>query len=710
MRSESRPKANWRTATFLLLATVLGSVSLTTQSFAQAWSGILDPTRATDWTTAGFTIPNYTVPCPTQPALLPGTGSAAANTTAINNAINSCDATHNVVNIPSGTFYIDAFTYGNKSNVVVRGAGPNSTYLYDAAGIGCSGYNLTGFCMGGNALYAQSSSLQPGQPTVCSFTGTNGVVGTYTQGATSIILNSCGSRPPVGLILVLDQADDNADTNGVWLCSSYNTAGPPYCQVNSLGNGQNADGRIIGGKQYSEQQNVMVTAVSGSGSGPYTVTISPGLYFNNFRTSQAPGAWWATSNATLLGLENLTLDHSPDTSTNIGGLVIWCYQCWVKNLRSITGGNTNHIDMISDLQPVVRDSYFYGSQHGGSNAYCVQMEEVSGGLVENNIMQNTISPDIKDAVTGNVVGYNFTPLINFGSYLQGIYASHNSGSMFNLLEGNSTTNFIGDDVWGTSDLMTIFRNQANGWQPGYVNQTIPIIMNEGVRVINVVGNVLGEPGYHNQYEVFPTGAQTVVHNFTDGGSTAAGAGNASLSIYEIGTVDAGGLGNCTPQQNCDPISHTSLFRWGNYDTVNSTTVFNPAESSPGAVAFVNASSTPASQTLPNSFYLSSRPSWFRSVPFPAYGPDVTSGTTGICSGGIYAGVEATSAGQCAGGSLTPSAWGGHANANPAQDCYLNVMKGPPDGSGAVLSFDADTCYASGGDGLTPPTSLKAVVQ
>lgn len=676
----------------------------------QAWSGILDPSRATDWTKAGFTIPNYSVPCATQPNLVAGSGNASANTNAINNAISSCDTTHNVVNLPAGTFYINAFTYGTKSNVVVRGAGPNSTYLYDAGGVACYGYNAAGFCMGGNSLYAQSGNTQPGQSQVCSFTGTNGAVGTYTQGATSIILNSCGSKPPVGMILVLDQADDSSDTGGIWLCSSFNS-GPPYCQVNSLGSGQNADGRIIGGKQYSEQQNVMITAVSGSGSGPYTVTISPGLYFNNMRSSQTPGAWWASSNVTLDGLENLTLDHTPDTSTNIGGLIIWCYQCWVKNLRSIKGGNTNHIDMISDLQPVVRDSYFYGSQHGGSNAYCVQMEEVSAGLVENNIMQNTISPDIKDAVTGNVVGYNFTPFISFGTYMQGIYASHNSGSAFNLLEGNSTTEFLGDDVWGTSDLITIFRNQATGWQPGYVNQTFSISMNEGVRAVNIIGNVLGQPGYHTQYEVFPTGPQTVVHNFAAAGATTSGAGSVNQSIYEIGTVDAGGLGNCTPNQNCDPIAHTSLMRWGNYDTVQNAVTWNSAEAAPGAVAFVNSNLTPGTHSLPSSFYLSGRPSWFRSVDYPAYGPDVTAGTTGRCTSGTYSGIEVTSSAQCAGGNFSASSWGGFANVNPAQDCYLNVMNGAPDGSGGVLSFDADACYYSGqGQGPEAPSGLQAVVQ
>src|SRR5580658_6183045 len=58
MRMRSIPS---RLCVFLLLAA--GCL------FAQPWSTVLSPTRATNWA-AGFTIPNYTVPCSTQPSLL----------------------------------------------------------------------------------------------------------------------------------------------------------------------------------------------------------------------------------------------------------------------------------------------------------------------------------------------------------------------------------------------------------------------------------------------------------------------------------------------------------------------------------------------------------------------------------------------------------------------------------------------------------------
>jgi hypothetical protein len=668
----------------------------TSSSHSQtASSNILDSSRAIDWTWVPWSIPSFTAACATQPSLAAGTANATANTTAINNAIASCDASHNVVNLPSGTYYVAGINYQGKSNVVVRGAGPNSTYInLEPPAFGCGGFVGVGVCLAGNSTYAQSPTVLPGQPNVCNWTSG------YAQGTTQITLSNCGSAPPQGLILVLDQADDGADNGGIWLCSGYDSVPNPRCIQNSPNN--NAVGRIVGGVQYSEEEQTIIKSVTNLGGGSYSVTISPGVFFSNIRASQNPGAWWAPSNITHDGIENLTLDHSTDTSDNIGGLMIWCYQCWFRNIRSING-RENHWDAISDVQPQIRDSYFYGNQHGGSQSYCIQMEEVSGGLVENNIIQNTTSPDIKDGVTGSVTGYNFTPYINFGNYMQGMYASHNSGSSYNLSEGNSTTSFLGDDVWGTSGLMTIFRNHANGWQPGYTNQTNPIILNSFVRGVNVIGNVLGQPGYHTQYSAYATSGTAGVFQTTQGGSTSSGSGTVGKSIYELGWTDTAGLGVCNTPPICDSLVNSTLMRWGNYDTVDATVIWDSTEASPAAVPFLNANKVPSTQSLPNSLYLSARPTWFRSVPFPAIGPDVSGGTTGMCTSGTYNGVEATSSAQCSGGTFTGSAWAGHANANPAQDCYLNVMKGPPDGSGNVLSFDANACYGSGSKtGPAPP--------
>ena len=160
---------------------------------------------------------------------------------------------------------------------------------------------------------------------------------------------------------------------------------------------------------------------------------------------------------------------------------------------------------------------------------------------------------------------------------------------------------------------------------------------------------------------------------------------------------------------------STLMRWGNYDVVHAATQWNATEASPGAVAYVNANFSSSyfgslAQTLPSSLYYSTTPSWWSSgKAFPPIGPDVSTGNVGTCSGGNYPGAQATSSSQCAGGTLA-AAWAAHVTSIPAEDCYLSVMGGPPDGSGSILSFDASTCYNdSSGTPPAPPTGLNATV-
>jgi len=180
----------------------------------------------------------------------------------------------------------------------------------------------------------------------------------------------------------------------------------------------------------------------------------------------------------------------------------------------------------------------------------------------------------------------------------------------------------------------------------------------------------------------------------------------------------------------DSLVSSTLLRWGNYDVVTaavrwcgnssdtgfSTTCGSTSEVPTGAPTYPNPVPTLGDTgvgqgALPPSFYLSSKPPWFGSIPFPAVGPDVSGGNLGVCSGtintpGQYAGVPATSGSQCTGTSLI-TAWAGHANAIPALNCFLNVMGGVPDGTGPALPFDASTCYAAGPPAAVP-TNLVGV--
>lgn len=178
---------------------------------AQNWSAFLDPSRAIDWTTAGFAIPSYTVPCSTQPSLVAGGANAGANTTSVQASAASCDSTHNVINIPAGTWDLNLTTLGSQGLMVARGAGPNLTTIVFHSTGGCAGgIGNQGWCLKdpGAVFNGNAAVLPPSGTQQCLWTGTNGSAGVFTQGATAINLTSCGGTPPNGKIIVLDQAND----------------------------------------------------------------------------------------------------------------------------------------------------------------------------------------------------------------------------------------------------------------------------------------------------------------------------------------------------------------------------------------------------------------------------------------------------------------------------------------------------------------------
>jgi hypothetical protein len=678
------------------------SVFLILPCFGQNWSNFLDSSRAIDWRSGvGFTIPSYTTACPTQPTLQAGSANAAANTTAINNALASCTSTKNVVNLPAGIYYVNSITYGTQGFQVLRGAGSGTgsgaTYLYV----------LTTACNGGVCMMS-SSPLYNGSPAVLPPSGTQQCLWTagYAQGTTSITLSSCGGTPPLNKTIILDQANDSSDTSGVFLCdTTTGTSGSYVCTYKGYGAG-NSDGRVISGVTHSEQQVTYVTGVTSLGGGSYTVTISPGVYFTNIRSGQSPGAWWPgfVQND---GIENLTLDYSQSTAgaDSFGAIQFYnCYECWVKGIQSIDAGR-NHVFVYQSGNDVVRDSYFYQSQAHATTSYTVEPEETSALLIENNIMQQVTVPVMFGNCSGCVTGYNYavesiyTPQTDL---LFGPFLGHNAGNNFDLWEGNLFTEYQADDAWGTSDQTTLFRNSIPGWASGKTANTVPILIRAWSRDYNIVGNILGQPSYHTVYQSYATS--------TTGGVNS---GNESSTVYAFGYSGSGGT--CSGgEPPCDALVWPTIMRWGNYDVVNAATQWNSTEASPAANTYVNANFTSSyfstlSHTLPASLYYSSTPSWWPSgKAWPPIGPDVSTGNVGICTG-TYAGAQATSSAQCTGGTLS-TAWASTVTSIPAQDCYLNTMGGPPDGSGSVLSFNASVCYDPASSGLpAPPTGLTLTI-
>jgi hypothetical protein len=626
--------------------------------YAQAWSGILSPSRAIDWTSAGVVggIPNRTTICST---LNPGATAAQ-----INAAISSCPSGE-VVYLNAGTYNISDGGIVMQNNVTLRGAGANQTLLVFTSDNSCNGAGAVVCFLGGPEYYG-AASVQPG--------GTNAATwsGGYAQGATQITLTSIGSSGiSVGQYINLDQADDTTD-NGNFIICDQNTGSPP-CSLEAL-----APGRTVGGAAYNQVQMVKVTNISGS-----TYTITPGLYAPNWASGKSPGAWWASSMLQNAGVENLSID-----ATNAPGNQNITFDnaanCWLKGIRAIGSTARDIVDFVPAVHCTVQDSYFYGSG-GAETSYGIESFISSDNLVLNNIFQHIAVPMMMGPALGTVLAYNFSindAYTGSTTWMADSTSGHDAGVEYLLLEGNIGAGYGADVFHGTQGFQTLFRNYLVGHDTGRTQATTAIQLFSYNRYHNIIGNVLGLTGYTTTYQASGgVGQSATVYDF--------GAGNNESGV----TVPS------------DPLVASTSMRWGNYDVASAAARFVISEVPSGISHYGNA--VPSSQTLPASFYYSSQPSWWPSgKAWPPIGPDVTGGNIQQCSGGTYAMSLATASTQCTGGSLASDV-AGYANSNPAMDCYLIVMGGPPDGTGSALTFNANTCYGQP-VAPSPPSSVTAV--
>jgi hypothetical protein len=312
----------------------------------------------------------------------------------------------------------------------------------------------------------------------------------------------------------------------------------------------------------------------------------------------------------------------------------------------------------------------------------------TNNLIQNNIWQHVTGPTVVNGpATGDVFGYNFsiddsyTAGGNAPSWMQPTHTWHEVGTAMELYEGNSGLGLDADNIHGTHHFGTFFRNYYYGdiWNnPPKSANTYVLQLEAFSRFFNFVGNVLGRVGYYTAYE--------------NGGN---------VEIYNINGDQYFGA-----PYGADPRTRVTSLRWGNYDNVTGAVRWCGNASDTGwATTCSSKSEVPAALSsysnpvpsvgdtgigqgaLPSSFYLSNTPSWWvfpsgSTTPFPGIGPDVTGG----------------------------QGLGGHAYYIPAENCWRNVMGGVI-GSSGLLSFDADTCYGSTGNGApAPPTGLDAQIQ
>ena len=636
---------------------------------AQAWSEVLSSSRAINWTNAGLpaTLPDgETTPNPWTPPVRPACTTTQAGTTVpipsgtsvttINSAIAACAAAN-----PKGSYLLLGGTTANPATFTVASTqlrlvdNANGT-SHNAVTLRGGGAMATKIVLTGSGVVVFGNAWSAGHaPWTAGFSqGTTSItVGTPTTGAMFtpgqlIELMQCnsgfsGSGCGTGSI---------ADNGNLFLC-----AGSTYC-ANQAGNNS------------LQGQTVRVTSVTGSG--PYTVTFSPGIYMQNW-TATGGGStvnWIGAGSVNSpygIGLEDLTVDETAISGTeNFGIQFNYVYASWVKGVRVVGSGEADSIELENCENSIIFNSMFDDySYTRGDLSLSIQESNDSDNLILNDIMLHGLSWEGLGSNEDDILAYNLIAQTHTLYYESNPF-QHTAGTAFTLYEGNETGHITDDDTWGTANLNSFFRNYESGWDPPYYLSSscaslscVAMKVDGGHRFANIVGNAIGSEFITNYQATLSTPTNAVTNN-------AAYRWSADMN---------------------DPLVMLTAMRWGNVTTVaqssdtpaNSGVRFVPGEvpssinvngqcsanASPYSCctgqgtgtcsASTWANSVPSNDNLPCSFFLAGHTgtnctptytggtglSWWKvctkwntfptscassqTQPFPIAGPDISSG-------------------------------------------------------------------------------------
>jgi hypothetical protein len=289
------------------------------------------------------------------------------------------------------------------------------------------------------------------------------------------------------------------------------------------------------------------------------------------------------------GIENLSLKGGSDSNVRFEGAAY----SWMKNCED-TGWLGDGVVMDGSFRIEVRDSYIHDGawSEPGGGGYAISVANGSAeALIENNIILHANKMMVgQSAGAGTVVAYNYADdgfILTDPSWQEvGINGSHMVGSHSWLFEGNESFNYDSDNTHGNAIYMTVFRNDLTGDRTDFPNpegNARAVGLMFGSWWQSIIGNVLGTPGQTAGWAYQSPGLGNEWSNDT---------------IWEIGY---------DPQhweQDADPKTVSTLIRGGNYDYVTNS------------VHWENI----ASQTLPNSLYLSGKPAFFGSDTWPWVDP------------------------------------------------------------------------------------------
>lgn len=526
----------------------------------------------------GGSIPAYpSVPCT---GLVEGNGTTD-NASKIQSCLNNA-AVDTAVLIPPGIYYVNAaLTIPSRKVLRGSGGGPgaqgswlSSTYHGDTGG----GARVTTLKFGpGGGVRGQSGG---------SLGTAYDLASGYTKGSTAVSLTTV----PAGI-----SANDYVIVSELQGDTSIPTSLTGDLGACTWCGESNASSRVM-------TQITTVTSVSGT-----TVNLSRPLYYT-FKSGLAPRIREITMGASRFGIEDIKLWGSTtsrrDPHIDLTGSAL----CWVKGVETYDTpdvGKAYPVYMERSYGCEIRDSYFhFGRGNGGDRNYGIGMFGAnSDHKVENNILrENRHSWSQEGGGSGNVFLYNYVDdnYTDDSSYLGSPRVNHGAHPYMSLFEGNIVSHFASDYYWGTSSHVVLFRNwlwgDASGNYSGFTSSNpnwgfVALELDRGQNFYSVVGNVLGVPGMHTNW------ASATLMNSSCGFDPNRG----SPFVYGLGCVGTGGSYSST--------TRSTMIIHGNYDYKTQ------------GVAHWDGGSTRTA--LRSSMYYTSKPSFFGSCAWPAFGPDLS---------------------------------------------------------------------------------------
>jgi len=390
-----------------------------------------------------------------------------------------------------------------------------------------------------------------------------------TKGSTEIVTSTSHSWQ-VGDYILLDQLNNEAGN-------------PPFDDSGYYGE-CNWCSRDYGERLKS--QTVQVTSVNGN-----RVGISPALY-HDYETNYSPHGVKYQGIIENAAVESLKIDNSAGLAYRHFGL-FFVFNSLFYDLELDTmaaGGKSRGFWVYGALWNTIKHCNIHNVLSNQTDqGYGIFLGlGASANLIEDNVFHTLIlAIAFEGSNSGNVVAYNYTKnSVWYDNSNRLMMLGHGGGSCWNLIEGNYIEGrFRSDAGFGTQHYFTLFRNRIEQIQSS-VGQNQVVDLEQGQQYATLLGNVLGTDGFEVVYE----------HENDDGAS------DDIRVIYRLGyesPYDTIAFGN-------DPAVKSTMLRHGNWDSVNKSAVWDPSISD---------------RNIPSSLYLSSKPNWWGTLPWPAIGPD-----------------------------------------------------------------------------------------